>query len=141
VWPPRGNPQEIAIEAMNNSLADVLARGLNMNLREDKHCRTERAPSFGRPLRAAVLRGRARANRTDEGIAGGMNKEFRGSWATISQCRRANEIQANETLKLPDRGRHWMRWDNQSWTWCNSAYPRLLRGHTQEKSARSKRVT
>jgi zinc protease len=37
VAPPRANPQEIAIEAMNNSLGGMFGARLNMNLREDKH--------------------------------------------------------------------------------------------------------
>src|ERR1700693_773925 len=37
VAPPRANTQEIAIEAMNNSLGGMFGARLNMNLREDKH--------------------------------------------------------------------------------------------------------
>ena len=37
IAPPRANPQEIAIEAMNNSLGGMFGARLNMNLREDKH--------------------------------------------------------------------------------------------------------
>ena len=37
VAPPRANPQEIAIEAMNDSLGGMFGVRLNMNLREDKH--------------------------------------------------------------------------------------------------------
>ena len=34
---PKGNPQEIAIEAMNNVLGGLFTSRINMNLREDKH--------------------------------------------------------------------------------------------------------
>jgi zinc protease len=37
VAPPRANPQEIAIEAMNDGLGGMFGARLNMNLREDKH--------------------------------------------------------------------------------------------------------
>jgi zinc protease len=35
--PPKANPQEIAIETMNNILGGTFTSRLNMNLREDKH--------------------------------------------------------------------------------------------------------
>jgi zinc protease len=35
--PPRANPREIAIEAMNSALGGMFTSRLNMNLREDKH--------------------------------------------------------------------------------------------------------
>src|SRR5205085_8035398 len=35
--PPKANPQEIAIETMNNVLGGTFTSRLNMNLREDKH--------------------------------------------------------------------------------------------------------
>ncbi len=37
VAPPRANPQEIAIQAMNDGLGGTFASRLNLNLREDKH--------------------------------------------------------------------------------------------------------
>ncbi len=37
VAPPRGGPDEIAIETMNNILGGLFTSRLNMNLREDKH--------------------------------------------------------------------------------------------------------
>lgn len=37
VAPPRSNPNEIAIEAMNNILGGTFTSRINMNLREDKH--------------------------------------------------------------------------------------------------------
>ena len=37
VAPPRANPNEIAIEAMNNILGGTFTSRINMNLREDKH--------------------------------------------------------------------------------------------------------
>jgi len=37
VAPPKNNPEEIAIEAMNNTLGGLFTSRINMNLREDKH--------------------------------------------------------------------------------------------------------
>jgi zinc protease len=37
VAPPKNNPHEIAIEAMNNTLGGLFTSRINMNLREDKH--------------------------------------------------------------------------------------------------------
>jgi len=37
VAPPKNNPNEIAIEAMNNTLGGLFTSRINMNLREDKH--------------------------------------------------------------------------------------------------------
>jgi zinc protease len=36
-WPPKANPDEIAIEAMNSILGGQFISRINMNLREDKH--------------------------------------------------------------------------------------------------------
>jgi len=48
----QGNPQEIAIEAMNNSLGGMFGARLNMNLRKTSTGRTERAPFFATPARS-----------------------------------------------------------------------------------------
>jgi zinc protease len=103
VAPPRANPREIAIEAMNNSLGGMFGARLNMNLREDKHW------SYG--VRTVVRDARAQrpfyavapvqTDKTKEALVE-MNKEFRGLVGDkpVSADELA-KIQANETLKLP----------------------------------------
>src|SRR6202162_4612470 len=103
VAPPRANPQEIAIEAMNNSLGGMFGARLNMNLREDKHwsygARTVlRDARSQRPFYAVAP---VQTDKTKEALAE-MNKEFRGIVGDhpVSADELA-KIQANETLKLP----------------------------------------
>jgi zinc protease len=103
VAPPRANPQEIAIEAMNDSLGGTFGARLNMNLREDKHW------SYG--VRSILIDARSQrpffavapvqTDKTKESLVE-MNKEFRGITGDhpISADELA-KIQANETLKLP----------------------------------------
>ncbi len=103
VAPPRGNPQEIAIEAMNDSLGGMFGARLNMNLREDKHwsygVRTVlRDARSQRPFYAIAP---VQTDKTKESLVE-MNKEFRG--ITGDHPVGGDElarIQANETLKLP----------------------------------------
>ena len=103
VAPPRGNPQEIAIEAMNDSLGGMFGARLNMNLREDKHwsygVRTVlRDARSQRPFYAIAP---VQTDKTKESLVE-MNKEFRGIVGDHPVA--ADElakIQANETLKLP----------------------------------------
>lgn len=103
VAPPRANPQEIAIEAMNDSLGGTFGSRLNTNLREDKHW------SYG--VRTLLREARAQrpffafapvqTDKTKESLVE-MNKEFRGIVGDhpIGADELA-KIQANETLKLP----------------------------------------
>jgi zinc protease len=103
VAPPRANPQEIAIEAMNDSLGGMFGARLNMNLREDKHW------SYGvrsilrdaRSQRPFFAVAPVQTDKTKESLAE-MNKEFRGIVGShlIAEDELA-KIQANETLKLP----------------------------------------
>jgi len=103
VAPPRANPQEIAIEAMNDSLGGMFGARLNMNLREDKHwsygVRTVlRDARSQRPFYAVAP---VQTDKTKESLVE-MNKEFRGIVGDhpIGADELA-KIQANETLKLP----------------------------------------
>ncbi|HKM47330.1 MAG TPA: pitrilysin family protein [Terriglobales bacterium] len=103
VAPPRGNPQEIAIEAMNDSLGGMFGARLNMNLREDKHwsygVRTVlRDARSQRPFYAIAP---VQTDKTKESLVE-MNKEFRGIIGDhpVGGDELA-KIQANETLKLP----------------------------------------
>jgi len=100
---PRANPQEIAIEAMNDSLGGTFGARLNMNLREDKHwsygVRTVlRDARSQRPFYAVAP---VQTDKTKESLVE-MNKEFRGIVGDhpVGSDELA-KIQANETLKLP----------------------------------------
>jgi zinc protease len=103
VAPPRANPQEIAIEAMNNSLGGMFGARLNMNLREDKHwsygARTVvRDARSQRPFYAVAP---VQTDKTKEAMVE-MNKEFRGIVGDKPvSSDELKKIQANETLKLP----------------------------------------
>jgi zinc protease len=103
VAPPRGNPQEIAIEAMNNSLGGMFGARLNMNLREDKHwsygARTVlRDARSQRPFYAVAP---VQSDKTKEALIE-MNKEFRGIVGDKQiSSDELTKIQLNETLKLP----------------------------------------
>ena len=135
VAPPRANPQEIAIEAMNNSLGGMFGARLNMNLREDKHwsygARTVlRDARSQRPFYAVAP---VQTDKTKEALVE-MNKEFRG--ITGDHPVSADElakIQLNETLKLPGSRETLDALDNRSWTWCNSAFPTITTTHTPVK--------
>jgi len=103
VAPPRANPQEIAIEAMNDSLGGTFGARLNMNLREDKHwsygARTVlRDARSQRPFYAFAP---VQTDKTKESLVE-TNKEFHGIVGDhpVGGDELA-KIQANETLKLP----------------------------------------
>jgi zinc protease len=101
--PPRANPQEIAIEAMNDSLGAMFGSRLNMNLREDKHW------SYGvrsvlrdaRSQRPFYTIAPVQTDKTRESLVE-INKELHGIVGDhpVSSDELAR-IQANETLKLP----------------------------------------
>jgi zinc protease len=103
VAPPRANPQEIAIEAMNDSLGGMFGARLNMNLREDKHwsygVRTVlRDARSQRPFYAVAP---VQTDKTKESLVE-MNMEFRGIVGDHPiSAEELAKIQANETLKLP----------------------------------------
>jgi zinc protease len=103
VAPPRANPQEIAIEAMNDSLGGTFGARLNMNLREDKHwsygVRTVlRDARSQRPFYAIAP---VQTDKTKESLVE-MNKEFRGIVGDHPiSVDELTKIQLNETLKLP----------------------------------------
>jgi zinc protease len=103
VAPPRATPDNIAIEAMNNSLGGMFGARLNMNLREDKHwsygVRTVlRDARSQRPFYAVAP---VQTDKTKEAMIE-MNKEFRGIVGDNPVSgEELNKIQANEILKLP----------------------------------------
>ena len=103
VAPPRANPREIAIEAMNDGLGGMFGSRLNMNLREDKHW------SYGVGSRVRDARSQrpfyavspVQTDKTKESMVE-MNKELRGIIGEHPvDAEELAKIQANETLSLP----------------------------------------
>ncbi len=103
VAPPKANPKEIAMEAMNDELGGMFGSRLNMNLREDKHW------SYGarsllwaaRAQRPFLAFAPVQTDKTKESLAE-MNKEFRGVLGERPlTADELGKIQANETLRLP----------------------------------------
>jgi zinc protease len=103
IAPPTANANEIAIEAMNDSLGGAFGSRINMNLREDKHW------SYGtttllwgaRAQRPWITLAPVQTDKTKESLAE-LNKELRGILGDhpITQDELA-KTQANETLSLP----------------------------------------
>ena len=103
VAPPRNNPDEIAIEAMNNVLGGNFSARINMNLREDKHW-SYGATSFffdARGQRPFMVFAPVQTDKTKESLLE-IDKELKGivsaKPATPDELAR---VKASETLKLP----------------------------------------
>lgn len=103
IAPPRNNPDEIAIETMNNILGGNFGARINMNLREDKHW------SYGAQSRLISARGQrpfvviapVQTDKTRESLAE-INKELRGIMGDRPPTpEELQKVQDNETLSLP----------------------------------------
>ena len=103
IAPPRANPDEIAIEAMNDALGGTFGARININLREDKHW------SYGartvlrdaRSQRPFLTIAPVQTDKTKESMAE-INKEYRGIVGDHSiGDAELKKIQANETLRVP----------------------------------------
>ena len=103
VAPPKSNPQEIPIEAMNDALGGTFSSRLNLNLREDKHWSYgARTQLFGaRAQRPFISISPVQTDKTRESLVE-INKEFRGILGDhpVTGDELA-KIQDNETLRLP----------------------------------------
>jgi len=103
VAPPTNNPDEIAIEAMNNVLGGNFGARINMNLREDKHW-AYGASSFmmdARGQRPYVVFAPVQTDKTKESMAE-IDKELRGILNNRPPtAEELAKVQANETLSLP----------------------------------------
>ncbi|MBE0592031.1 MAG: insulinase family protein [Gemmatimonadales bacterium] len=103
VAPPRNNPDEIAIEAMNAILGGEFTARINMNLREDKHW-SYGAQSLFWPTkgqRPFFVYAPVQSDKTAEAVS-----EIRGELAAIESDRPATadelvRAKASETLTLP----------------------------------------
>jgi zinc protease len=103
VAPPKANPEEVAIETLNNILGGTFTSRINMNLREDKHW------SYGAGSVLAGARGQrpfivytsVQADKTKESMAE-INKELREilSKRPVTD-EEVNKNKNNEILELP----------------------------------------
>jgi zinc protease len=103
IAPPKSNPDEIALEAMNDILGGNFGARINMNLREDKHW------SYGaqsllidaRGQRPFIVFAPVQTDKTKESLAE-IDKEFHGILgAKPPTAAELAKVQANETLSLP----------------------------------------
>ena len=103
VAPPRANPDEIAIETMNNVLGGLFTSRLNMNLREDKHW-AYGAGSFLPPARGQrpfLAYAPVQTDKTKEAIAE-MLEELRGiRGGRPVTAEELAKVQSAQTLALP----------------------------------------
>jgi zinc protease len=103
VAPPRANPKEVALEALNDAFGGSFGSRINMNLREDKHW------SYGtfsllwdaRGQRPFIALAPVQTDKTKESLAE-LNKELRGIVGDKPMtAEELSKVQANETLSLP----------------------------------------
>jgi zinc protease len=103
IAPPRNNPDEIAIETMNDILGGSFGARINMNLREDKHW-SYGAQSFmveAKGQRPYVVFAPVQTDKTKESLVE-INKELRGILGDKPPtAEELAKVQANETLSLP----------------------------------------
>ncbi len=103
IAPPTSDPDEIAIETMNNILGGNFGARINMNLREDKHWSYgAQSLLFGaRGQRPFLALAPVQTDKTKESMAE-MDKEFRGILGNRPvSAEELAKAQANETLRLP----------------------------------------
>jgi zinc protease len=103
IAPPTANPNELAIEAMNDGLGGMFSSRINANLREDKHW------SYGtstflwgaRAQRPWITFAPVQTDKTKESLVE-LNKELRGvlSDRPLTQTE-LTAVQDSETLSLP----------------------------------------
>jgi zinc protease len=101
--PPKNNPAEIAIEAMNNILGGDFGARINMNLREDKHW-AYGAWSFlpgAKGQRPFIVFAPVETGKTKESLVE-VNKELRGFLADRpAKAEELVRVQTSQTLRLP----------------------------------------
>jgi zinc protease len=101
--PPKNNPQEIAIETMNNILGGTFTSRINMNLREDKHWSygSHSMISGARAQRPFIVMAPVQTDKTKEALVE-VTQELSGVLKdkpiTPEELKKA---QVNQTLRLP----------------------------------------
>src|SRR5262249_35577966 len=103
VAPPKANPEEIAIETLNNVLGGTFTSRVNLNLRENKHW------SYGaftfipgaKGQRPFVAYAPVQTDKTKESMIE-MDKELKGILGKVPITQdELTKAQQNETLELP----------------------------------------
>ncbi|UCE20550.1 MAG: insulinase family protein [Gemmatimonadota bacterium] len=103
VAPPKANPDEIAIETMNNILGGTFTARMNMNLREDKHWSYgARSLLLGtRGQRPFLVYASVQTDKTSESLAE-ILKEMRGIQGTQPATDdELQKVQKNRILRMP----------------------------------------
>jgi zinc protease len=103
IAPPRNNPDEVAIETMNNILGGSFGARINMNLREDKHWSYGASSQFinARGQRPFIVVAPVQTDKTKESLAE-IDHELRGILNGRSPTpEELAKMQAQETLSLP----------------------------------------
>jgi zinc protease len=103
IAPPRNNPDEIAIETMNNIFGGNFGARINMNLREDKHWAygAQSVVIGARGQRPFIVFAPVQTDKTKESLAE-IDKEFRGILGNKPPTpEELAKVQDNETLSLP----------------------------------------
>ena len=103
IAPPKNNPDEIALETMNNILGGNFGARINMNLREDKHWSYGASSFFwdARGQRPFIVFAPVQTDKTKESLAE-IDKEVRGILgAKPPTAEELAKAQANQTLSLP----------------------------------------
>lgn len=101
--PPKNNPEEIAIETMNNILGGEFTSRINMNLREDKHWSygSHSFISGAKAQRPFLTMAPVQTDKTKESLVE-VSKELTGILSdkpiTADELKKA---QVNQTLRLP----------------------------------------
>jgi len=103
IAPPKNNPDEIAIETMNNIVGGNFGARINMNLREDKHWSYGASSFFwdARGQRPFVVFAPVQTDKTKESLME-INKELHEILGERPPTpEELAKVQANETLSLP----------------------------------------
>ncbi len=103
VAPPRANPQEIAIESMNNILGGSFTSRVNMNLREDKHWSYgAQTLLFGaRGERPFIVYAPVQTDKTRESMEEIRNELVGISGEKPATAEELAKVQNSQTLELP----------------------------------------
>jgi len=103
IAPPRNNPDDIAIETMNNILGGNFGARINMNLREDKHWSYGASSFFwdARGQEPFIVFAPVQTDKTKESLEE-LSKELHGIVGNRPPtAAELAKVQANETLSLP----------------------------------------
>lgn len=103
IAPPRANPEEIAIEAMNDGLGGIFTSRLNRNLREEKHWTYGSRSALGgaRGERPWIAFAPVQSDKTKDAMAEIQKEVVNLVGNQPLSAEELRDIQAHETLTLP----------------------------------------